>query len=172
MVKSKSFWLVTFLVVKKIVLLLCGDSIRVRRGDCEYVLGGRDCLSFSTFSESFKTNVYKCLWQRTLNLTWEDFLLRLMRAAVSGMLVSPNLLQCLPVLSFKFRNPSPNPCSFSLALHVSPQPQTPAFSQIDITVSRKKVEAHTRSILASSNLNELYANSLAFHSQRRPLSSP
>lgn len=51
------------------------------RGFSCNVPGGSDCFNFSTFSESFKTRVYRCRWHRTLNLTCDDFLLRLMRAA-------------------------------------------------------------------------------------------
>ena len=47
------------------------------------LLGGSDCFNFSAFSESFKTSVYRCRWQRTLNLICDDFLLRFMRAAAS-----------------------------------------------------------------------------------------
>ena len=48
-------------------------------------LGGNDCFNFSTFSESFKTRVYKCLWHRTLNLVWALFLFRFMRAEEASL---------------------------------------------------------------------------------------
>lgn len=45
------------------------------------ILGGRDCFSFSALSASLSTRVYRCFWQRTLNLTLPTFLFFLMRAA-------------------------------------------------------------------------------------------
>lgn len=45
------------------------------------ILGGNDCFSLSAFSASFKTSVYRCRWQRTLNLICEEPLVRFIRAA-------------------------------------------------------------------------------------------
>lgn len=46
------------------------------------VLGGKLCFNFSAFSESWSTNVYRCRWQRTLNLMLLLCLFFLIRAAI------------------------------------------------------------------------------------------
>lgn len=63
------------------VLGVAGIQLCARSGRAG-VLGGRLCLSFSAFSESLSTRVYRCFWQRTLNLTLPTFLFFLIRAAV------------------------------------------------------------------------------------------
>lgn len=78
--------------------LFCGISyfflciIFLRRN----VLGGKLCLNFSAFSESFKTRVYRWRWQRTLNLIWADFLFRFMRAAVIDSQYQLSFLNHIP----------------------------------------------------------------------------
>jgi hypothetical protein len=124
----------------------CSREFQFRRGSNSIappgkdVLGGSDCFNFSTFSESFKTKVYKCRWQRTLNFVCDDFLLRFMRAAVSSsvsLLDMPHsLIQC----------PIPPPSSSQFLRNSSPE------------VKR------TGSILASANLNELFIFPVSFHS--------
>ena len=48
------------------------------------ILGGKLCLSLSAFSESVRTRVYRCLWQRTLNLICLEVEFFLIRAAAKS----------------------------------------------------------------------------------------